>query len=117
MLSNLDSYLSASASSSAMAISTASGVHGGEVDRGHLDKFSDSLEGNIDLGKTQVHAEGGKVEVRSGALSSGKTVDEQIEEQKRQHLGFLPDRLLAHEMEEALLVEELRTFRQILKFA
>jgi hypothetical protein len=37
--------------------------------------------------------------------------------QKQQHLGLLPERLLAHEMDERLREEHLRTFKQDLKLS
>jgi len=46
-----------------------------------------------------------------------KTLTEQIEEQKKKHMGLLPEHLLAHAMEERLWEEHMWTFQQDLKFA
>ena len=51
------------------------------------------------------------------AQKPARSIAEQVAVQKRQHLGLLPERLLAHEMDERVFEEHLRTFRQDLKLA
>jgi len=40
-----------------------------------------------------------------------------IQDQKRQHMGYLPERLLAHIMEESSREQHITTFHQDLKFS
>ena len=51
------------------------------------------------------------------AKKPARSIAEQVAAQKQQHLGLLPERLLAHEMDERIFEEHLRTFQQDLKLA
>jgi hypothetical protein len=51
------------------------------------------------------------------AKKPARSIAEEVAAQKQQHLGLLPERLLAHEMDERLREEHLRTFKQDLKLS
>jgi hypothetical protein len=137
-LSDLESYLNASttADSNASADSTSSFATNGTSSRTFLTAPQEDESHHVsdnslltshgpasdthDLSITAPSILSRTLSESSGFPSAKKparSIAEEVVAQKQQHLGLLPERLLAHEMDEQWREEHLRTFKQDLKLA